>query len=209
MLQHERTAWSQGNLTLAGVDEAGRGPLAGPVIAAAVFMPRAVLEAEETARLAGLTDSKKLSEKKREFFYSLLTTDPNIACGVGRAEVGEIDAINILQATHLAMRRAIQALGRRMDLLLIDGRPVPGLPFPARAIVKGDAQSLLIAAASVIAKVSRDHLLLELDRAYPGYGFARHKGYGTAAHLDALRRLGPCPAHRRSFAPVTDSLRRD
>lgn len=202
MLRHERTAWSLGHLILAGVDEAGRGPLAGPVVAAAVSMPRELLEAEETRRFAGLTDSKQLTEPRREAFFALLTSDPSIAFGVGRAEVEEIDTLNILRATHLAMRRAVEALRREVALILVDGRPVPGLPYPSQAIVKGDASSLLIAAASVIAKVTRDRWMLELDERYPGYGLAQHKGYGTAAHLDALRRLGATPIHRRSFAPV-------
>lgn len=206
MLRHEQTAWSQGHLILAGVDEAGRGPLAGPVVAAAVAMPREFLEAEQTRRLSGLNDSKQLTAARRETFFELLVSEPVVAYGVGRAEVEEIDAINILRATHLAMNRAVQAMGRAVDLLLVDGRLVPGLPFASRAIVKGDAQSLLIAAASVIAKVTRDRLLLELDRQFPGYGLAQHKGYGTAAHLDALRRLGPCPVHRRSFAPVASAI---
>lgn len=209
MLLHEQTAWSQGYLTLAGVDEAGRGPLAGPVVAAAVAMPRSFLEVEAAGCLAGLTDSKKLSATQREKFFSLLTANSCIAYGIASATAAEIDEINILQATHLAMRRAVAAMDLPVDLLLIDGRPVPGLPFESRAIVRGDAQSLLIAAASVLAKVTRDHRLIELDQRYPEYAFAQHKGYGTAAHLEALRRHGPCPEHRRSFAPVTAALRRE
>lgn len=208
MLRHERAAWSNGYLTLAGVDEAGRGPLAGPVIAAAVSIPRARLERDAEDLLSGLTDSKQLTAARREHFFALLTTDPEYAFGVGRAEVEEIDSLNILRATHLAMARAVQALSQQVDLLLVDGRPVPGLPAPSQAIVKGDANSLLIAAASVIAKVTRDHAMEELDRRYPGYGLAAHKGYGTAAHLDALRRLGPSPIHRRSFGPVREFLAR-
>ncbi len=206
MLLHEQAAWLQGALTLAGVDEAGRGPLAGPVVAAAVFIPRDYLEAEEARLFSGITDSKKLSAKRRESLFALLTTDSRIAHGVGLASAAEIDDVNILRATHLAMKRAVLALAHPVDLLLVDGRPVPGLPAASRAIVKGDAQSLLIAAASIIAKVTRDHQLDELDRRYPGYGFAQHKGYGTAAHLAALRTLGPTPEHRRSFAPVAAAL---
>lgn len=209
MLLHEQTAWSQGYLTLAGVDEAGRGPLAGPVVAAAVAMPRELLEAEEADAFAGLTDSKQLSAARREAFFTLLTTDSRVAYGIAGATAGEIDDINILQATHLAMRRAVEAMGSAVDLLLVDGRPVPGLPFESRAIVKGDAQSLLIAAASILAKVTRDRLLVELNQQFPEYGFAQHKGYGTAAHLEALRRYGPCPEHRRSFAPVASAFRRE
>lgn len=207
MLRHERAAWSNGILILAGIDEAGRGPLAGPVVAAAACIPRAYLEAEEGRLLEGLTDSKQLTEARRETYFSLLTAEPAIRHGIGRAEPAEIDALNILNATHLAMRRAVAALAAPADLLLVDGRPVPGLPYPHRAIVKGDAQSLLIAAASVLAKVTRDREMLELDAQYPGYGFAQHKGYGTAAHLAALRTRGPSPVHRRSFAPVAAAAR--
>jgi len=202
MLRHERTAWSSGHHRLAGLDEAGRGPLAGPVIAAAVHMDRDFLEAEEHGLWAGLNDSKQLTARARDIFCERLQTDPRVRWGVGRADVAEIDELNILKATHLAMARAVGALAADMDLVLVDGLPVAGLPCASQAIVEGDAQSLLIAAASVIAKVTRDRLMVEFEAAFPGYGFARHKGYGTAAHLAALRRLGPCPLHRRSFAPV-------
>lgn len=202
MLRHERIAWAEGYPILAGVDEVGRGPLAGPVLAAAVSLPRDFLERSADGLLAGLTDSKQLTAARREAFYNRLIKQTPIAYGLGRAEVEEIDALNVLRATHLAMARAVAAMGIRADLLLVDGRPVPGLPVPSRAIVKGDAQSLLIAAASVIAKVTRDREMDEWDRRHPGYGFAHHKGYGTAAHLAALARLGPSAIHRRSFAPV-------
>ncbi len=202
MLRHERTAWSSGHQRLAGIDEAGRGPLAGPVIAAAVHIEQDFLEAEETGLFGGLNDSKQLTARARDTFFARLHSDPRIRFGVGRAEVAEIDSLNILRATHLAMARAVQALSSRIDLALVDGLPVAGLPCESLAIVEGDGQSLLIAAASVIAKVTRDRLMVELDQTYPGYGFARHKGYGTAAHLAALRQFGPCPIHRRSFAPV-------
>jgi len=207
MLLHEREAWSQGYLTLAGVDEAGRGPLAGPVVAAAVVIPRDVLEAEHTRLFSGIADSKTLTAKRREALFARLSEETSVARGIGLADVAEIDSLNILRATHLAMKRAVEALGRAVDLILVDGRPVPGLPFASRAIVKGDAQSLLIAAASIVAKVTRDHLMDELDRQYPRYGFARHKGYGTAEHLAALREWGPTPVHRRSFAPVAAAQR--
>lgn len=207
MLLHEREAWSQGYLTLAGVDEAGRGPLAGPVVAAAVVIPRDVLEAEHTRLFSGIADSKTLTAKRRESLFARLSEESSVARGVGLADVAEIDSLNILRATHLAMKRAVEALDRAVDLILVDGRPVPGLPFASRAIVKGDAQSLLIAAASIVAKVTRDHLMDELDRQYPRYGFARHKGYGTAEHLAALREWGPTPVHRRSFAPVAAAQR--
>jgi ribonuclease HII len=202
LLQHERDAWKAGHRRVAGVDEAGRGPLAGPVVAAAVLFDAAFLEAESSGILAGLTDSKKLSAARREHFFSILSGTPHARIGVGRADVAEIDDINILRATHRAMARALDQIQPLPDLALVDGLPVKGLPCPHTAIVGGDGLSLSIAAASVIAKVTRDRLMVELDRLHPGYGFAAHKGYGTRAHLDALRRLGPSPCHRRSFGPV-------
>ena len=202
LLRHELIAWSEGHLALAGLDEAGRGPLAGPVVAATVHIERSLLEAEAEGRFAGINDSKQLTPARRASFFALLRADPRIRIGVGRAEVAEIDRLNILRATHLAMARALVDLKMDVQLVLVDGLPVPGLPYPSRSLVKGDAQSLLIAAASIVAKVTRDREMEELDTAFPGYGFAGHKGYGTAAHLAALRRLGPCPHHRRSFAPV-------
>jgi ribonuclease HII len=204
-LKHEQAAWDQGHLILAGLDEAGRGPLAGPVVAATVHIERSLLEAEAAGRFAAFNDSKKLTPAKRASFFSLLRADSRIRIGVGRASVEEIDRINILRATHLAMARALEDLRCRVDLVLVDGLPVPGLPFPSQAIVQGDAQSLLIAAASIIAKVTRDIEMEALDTACPGYGFAQHKGYGTAAHLAALRQRGPSPHHRRSFAPVAQA----
>ncbi len=159
-------------------------------------------------RFEGLTDSKRLSAPRRERFLDLLLAEPGVEIGIGRAGVEEIDRLNILRATHLAMARAVRALAGLPDFVLVDGRPVRGLPCPAEAIVRGDSASLSIAAASVAAKVTRDRVLVELDRLYPGYGFADHKGYGTARHLAALRRLGACPAHRRSFAPVAAALGR-
>ncbi len=205
LLGHEREAWQAGASRVAGVDEAGRGPLAGPVVAAAVLFDRSWLEREADGALKGLDDSKKLSPARREFFFARLTSAewrPFVAYGVAEASVEEIDRLNILRATHLAMARAVAAVAGGVDLALVDGLPVRGLPVPHNAIVKGDASSLSIAAASVLAKVSRDRRMLELDARHPGYGFAAHKGYGTAAHLQALAKLGPCPAHRRSFAPV-------
>ena len=206
MLRHEQDAWAQGARRIAGVDEAGRGPLAGPVVAAAVVFQRDFLEAEAGGALRGLTDSKKLPARRREFFHALLTASPEVDVGIGSASVGEIDSLNILRATHLAMARAIGELARPPDLALVDGLPVKGLSMPHRAIVGGDAASLSIAAASVVAKVTRDRWLTELAAQYPDYGFERHKGYGTRAHLDALRRYGPCPAHRQSFAPVAQRV---
>lgn len=206
MLQFEQDAWAQGARRLVGVDEAGRGPLAGPVVAAAVVFARDFLETEASRSLQGLTDSKQLSAKRRELFYDLLVSNPEIEVGVGIVSADEIDALNILRATHLAMARAIQQLAPLPDLALVDGLPVQGLPVPHRAIVGGDGLSLSIAAASVVAKVTRDRLLVELAVHYPDYGFDRHKGYGTRAHLAALQRHGPCPAHRRSFAPVAQRV---
>lgn len=205
LLAYEREAWKSGVALVAGIDEAGRGPLAGPVFAAAVRFERAWLEREADKSLKGLTDSKQLSPARREFFVALLTGEEakgHVFHGIAQSTAQEIDELNILRATHLAMRRALEALPGGADLALVDGLPVHGLPIPHQAIVKGDASSLSIAAASVLAKVSRDRMMVALDEKYPGYGFAENKGYGTAAHLKALLELGPCPEHRRSFAPV-------
>ncbi len=179
---------------ICGVDEAGRGPLAGPVMAAAVILA-------PHNPVAGLNDSKKLSEERREQLYVEIH-EKALACCVGRAEVEEIDAINILQASLLAMRRAVEGLSLLPDHALVDGNRLPRLPCPATAIVGGDGSEACIGAASIIAKVSRDREMVELDAAYPGYGFARHKGYPTKMHLEALRRRGVSGIHRRSFAPV-------
>ena len=207
MLQFERQAWEQGYRRPAGVDEAGRGPLAGPVVAAALVFERTFLEAEQYGRLQGITDSKQLTVAQRERFFALLTACPHVAIGVGLADVEEIDALNILRATHLAMRRALAALAPPPDFVLVDGLPVPDLPLPSLALIRGDSRSLSIAAASIIAKVTRDRRMCELDREYPDYGFARHKGYGTKVHTEALLRHGPTPLHRRSFRPVEDVIR--
>ena len=177
---------------ICGVDEAGRGPLAGPVYAAAVVLsPDHIIE--------GLNDSKKLSEKKRELLYDQIIENALDYC-IAYASVEEIEQYNILGATYLAMTRAVAGLKEEVQLALIDGNRIPpNLAIPAKTVVKGDALSESIAAASILAKVSRDRVLLELDAAYPQYGFAAHKGYGTAAHTAALREYGPCPAHRPSF----------
>lgn len=202
MLQYEQAAWATGHRRVAGVDEAGRGPLAGPVVAAAVMIEPDFLRQEEHGLFSGLTDSKKITAKRRDFFYALLTRTPQVVHAVAVVEAAEIDRINILRATHLAMACALRQLAVQPEWALIDGRPVPGLPCPSLAIVRGDGLSLSIAAASVLAKVTRDRLMLDWDAAHPQYGFRRHKGYGTSAHLEALRRYGPLPCHRRSFAPV-------
>jgi ribonuclease HII len=204
MLRHEREAWSAGRRRVGGVDEAGRGPWAGPVVAVCVVLDPAFAVREEHGRLDGLTDSKRLSPRRRETFDALLRSLPEAAFGLGLASVEEIDRLNILRATHLAMARAVAALPRPPDFLLVDGRPVPGLPVPSAALVGGDGLSLSIAAASVLAKVARDRIMNAMDAECPGYGFAAHKGYGTAAHHAALLRLGPCPHHRRSFRPVRE-----
>lgn len=175
-----------------GVDEAGRGPLAGPVYAAAVIL-------SPDKPIEGLNDSKKLSESKRESLYDLIC-ERAVAYSIASASVQEIETLNILQATFLAMRRAVEGLSVQPALALVDGNRVPpGLTMPVQTVVKGDSLSESIAAASILAKVSRDRLLKEWDVLYPGYGFAGHKGYGTAAHVEALRRLGPCPVHRPGF----------
>lgn len=185
---------------VAGVDEAGRGPLAGPVIAAAVIL-------DPARPIKGLNDSKKLSEAGRDALFSCIK-ERALAWAVGRAEVAEIDSINILQATMLAMRRALEALNPAPDHALIDGNRCPeGLACTAEWVIDGDARIEAISAASIVAKVARDQEMIALDQQYPGYGFAKHKGYGTAEHLAALDRLGPCPIHRVSFAPVKSRLR--
>ncbi len=204
MLTFERQFWERGCRRLAGVDEAGRGPLAGPVVAAAVIFPRASLEAEAAGRLAELTDSKQLTANQRQYFFDLLRAEPLVEIGVGVADAAEIDRHNIRQATHLAMRRALLNLPALPEHALVDGLPVNGLPCPSTAIVRGDGRSLSIAAASVIAKVTRDAFMTALGEKFPAYGFARHKGYGTQAHIQALLRDGPLPQHRRSFRPVRE-----
>lgn len=206
MLRFERKLWNQGCERLAGVDEAGRGPLAGPVVAATVVFDRAFAEAEEHGLLSRITDSKKLSPAMRESLYDLLENLPSVQIGIGMAEVREIDELNILRATHVAMARAILNLPSLPGHVLVDGLPVCGLPCPSTAIVKGDQKSLSVAAGSIVAKVVRDRLMTELDRRYPQYGFARHKGYGTAAHMQALLEFGPCPEHRMTFRPVRDAV---
>ena len=187
----ENAVYEEGFAAVCGVDEAGRGPLAGPVCAAAVILPRGLT-------IEGLNDSKKLTPRRREALFDVIESSAE-AYGIAFASVEEIEALNILGATYLAMNRAIAALGRDIDLALIDGNRSDGSTYPCRTVVKGDARCASIAAASVLAKVTRDRYMCELDGEYPGYGFARHMGYGTAAHYAAIRELGPCPAHRPSF----------
>jgi ribonuclease HII len=194
----EKAARKQGALRIAGLDEVGRGPLFGPVVAAAVILaPR--------CRIEGLTDSKKLSEKKREEFEGQIRRNA-VAWAVAVVDVETIDRINIRRASLLAMRLAVEQLALSPDYLLIDGVDTIDWHCPQQAVVQGDSISLSIAAASVLAKVHRDRMLVELDSQFPGYGLASHKGYGSAEHLAALMRLGPTPMHRKSFHPVAQSL---
>jgi len=204
LLQFERQAWASGCKRVAGVDEAGRGPLAGPVVAAAVVFSQAFVEQEEHRLFSALTDSKQLTVTQRDRFFELLVNSPEVEIGIGFGDVPEIDEINILVATHRSMNRALHHLAALPEYALVDGLPVPNLPCPSLAIVKGDARSLSIAAASVIAKVTRDRWMTDLDRRHPEYGFVRHKGYGTAAHIQALLKYGATREHRRSFRPVRD-----
>ncbi|MBQ1351255.1 MAG: ribonuclease HII [Oscillospiraceae bacterium] len=189
--KYEADCFAKGVHWICGADEAGAGPLAGPVYAAAVILP-------PYAEIPGLDDSKKLSEKKREQLYDLICQTA-VAWAVARAEVEEIESINILNARMLAMHRAIENLSVLPEFALIDGNRSTGIACPNRTIIKGDGESASIAAASVLAKVSRDRYMIEMDAVYPGYLFAKHKGYPTKAHYERLRQLGPCPIHRRSF----------
>ena len=198
LLLSERQLRAEGFSWIAGVDEAGRGPLAGSVFAAAVILPDAVTE------LPGVFDSKQLSEVEREELFDALYALPGIKIGVASASAEEIDRLNILRATHTAMRRAV-AMISETDFVLVDGLPVQ-FTLPSRNIVKGDAKCASIAAASIIAKVTRDREMVQYDKMYPEYGFAKHKGYGTAEHLAALKKYGPTPIHRKSFRPVYELL---
>jgi len=187
----ENEIYDSGVKVLCGVDEAGRGPLAGPVYAAAVILPRGL-------ELPGLNDSKKLSEKKREELFDVIC-EKALAYGIARAEVEEIEALNILNSTYLAMNRAIAKLEIRPELCLIDGNRNTGIEYDSRCVVKGDSKCADIAAASILAKVSRDRYMLEMAELYPQYHFNQHKGYGTKLHYEALREFGPSPIHRLSF----------
>lgn len=188
----------QGYRTIAGVDEAGRGPLAGPVVAAAVILP-------DNLRIDGLKDSKKLTQKQREEIFIIIEKNAE-QIGVGVMDQEVIDSVNILQASYLAMKEALAGM-RSVDLVLVDGWKIPGLALEQRGITGGDDKSASVAAASVVAKVTRDRMMVKLSAAYPQYKFHKHKGYGTREHIEALRRFGPCPLHRRSFAPVRNSER--
>ena len=200
-LLYERTAREEGYSLVCGVDEAGRGPLAGPVFAAAVILPPDTI-------IEGVNDSKKLSEKKREALFDIIR-EKALAYGIAAADHNEIDDINILNATYLAMRRALEMLEPAPDLIIVDGnRLPPELPAEGRTLVKGDALCHSIACASVLAKVSRDRFMLTMAEKYPEYRFDKHKGYGTAAHIAALREHGMCPIHRRSFLKKIEGIPR-
>lgn len=196
---YERKFREKGFRFIAGVDEAGRGPLAGPVVAAACIIPEGVV-------IPGVNDSKKLKPKKRAEIFNSIVNDPHIYYGVGIVSADEIDRINILQATIQAMLKAVLALGRKPDVLLVDGLKLPHPSIFVEKIIKGDAKSQSIAAASIIAKETRDKLMEDIDLKWPGYGFKNHKGYGTTLHLEALKKLGPCPLHRKTFAPIASLL---
>ena len=200
-LEYEQSLFSQGLALIAGVDEAGRGPLAGPVIVAAVILPKEI-SSELLENLKNLNDSKKMSLSAREECFNIITGTPEIVWALGEGSVQEIGDLNILRATHLAMRRALLALKTFPEHALVDGLPVRDLPVPQTALVGGDGLSMSIAAASVVAKVTRDRMMEELHHEFPQYGFLKHKGYATAAHLATLREYGPCKYHRRGFSPV-------
>ena len=194
--EYEKELYACGYTAVCGCDEAGRGPLCGPVVAAAVILP-------PDTQIDGLNDSKKLSEKKREALFDIIR-ERAVAYGIAEASAEEIDQINILNASLLAVRRAIEKLAVPADYILVDGNCARGFSVPARAIVKGDALSCSIAAASVLAKVTRDRQCLILDREYPLYGIAKHKGYPTREHMDAVRRYGPAPIYRKTFLKFLD-----
>lgn len=190
-LEYENKAKSKGYTAICGVDEAGRGPLAGPVCAAAVILP-------DDTIIEGVNDSKKLSEKKREALFDVIISSVR-SYSIAYATVDEIENMNILNATMLAMKRAVEGLNVKADYAMIDGNRLPNLDIDSEFIIKGDAKSMSIAAASILAKVSRDRLLYEYAKEYPQYHFDKHKGYGTKAHVEALKKYGPCPYHRLSF----------
>ena len=191
MSVYEKELYAKGISTVAGVDEVGRGPLAGPVVAGAVILPKG-------KRILYVNDSKKLSEKKRDELFDVIKEEA-LSYGIGIVSPERIDEINILQATYEAMREAVNKLSVKPDILLNDAVTIPGIDVKQIPIIKGDAKSLSIASASILAKVTRDRLMTEYDSLYPEYGFARHKGYGTKVHIEAIKEYGPCPIHRRTF----------
>jgi ribonuclease HII len=193
---HEKRLRYEGYKTIAGIDEAGRGPLAGPVVAAACIIP-------DNVQLANLNDSKQLSAEERVALFEQIVSTEGVRFGIGIVEIETIDQINILQATFIAMRKAVENLPCLPDYLLIDGSQIPSFPnISSQALVKGDSLSVSIAAASILAKVTRDRLMEELDSKWPQYGFKQHKGYATASHIAAIEKWGPCPIHRKSFEPI-------
>jgi ribonuclease HII len=200
-LRYEYELLKQGTTIIAGVDEAGRGPLAGPVFAAAVIFPQEWIADHLPKALRKLNDSKQVPHDAREAFFAELTSRPEVRYGIAQVDVALIDQINILQASHRAMNLALAQLSPPPQHVLVDGLRVNSLQFPHTPIVCGDALSYSIAAASILAKVSRDRLMVQLDAQYPGYGFADHKGYATPEHYAAIKQLGACPIHRQSFAP--------
>ena len=198
MLEFEQQYWNQAYTKIAGVDEVGRGPLAGPVVAAAVILPQSV-------NIPGINDSKKLSEKKRELLFDVIKANA-VDIGVGIIDEKEIDAINILQATYKAMRAALENLREHPDIVFVDGNEADIGNYMQKNIIKGDQKSISIAAASIIAKVTRDRMMVEYDKIYPEYGFKSHKGYGTKFHMEAIKKYYATPIHRRSFNPISDYL---
>ena len=198
LLKYEKELYQMGYKFICGTDEAGRGPLVGPVVAAAVILPM-------NYHLEGLTDSKKLSEKKREAFYPIIQRDA-VAYGIGIVDAKTIDEINIYEASRLAMQKAILDMKQKPDYVLTDAMPFPDYSIPVKPIVHGDALSLSIAAASVLAKVTRDHILYELDQKYPQYEFKNHKGYPTKRHLELLKKFGPMEEYRFTYKPVRDLI---
>jgi len=198
----ERELWRDGLRRIVGVDEAGRGPLAGPVVAAAVLLPEAWFESGIPRKFRHLNDSKQLTPLQREHFFKLLSAETALQSAVVQVEADLVDTLNILQATHQAMNQALAQLQPPPEHVLVDGLRVPSMGFPQTPLIEGDGRSYSIAAASVMAKVTRDRLMTEYDQHWPVYRFAEHKGYGTPRHLAALAEHGPCPIHRRTFMPV-------
>ncbi len=205
MLSIEKHFWQQGFIRIGGIDEAGRGPLAGPVVAAvAVFDKRFALN-EVTCSLKAITDSKRMCRKLRESSFIYLAECPQVEIAAGLADVDEIGRLNILQATFLAMQRAVAALDCAPDYVIVDGNRCVELPCQCSCVTGGDGRSLSIAAASIVAKVLRDNLMIDIDKEYPGYGFARHKGYASRQHMQALLEMGPAKIHRKGFRPVREA----
>lgn len=214
LLKYEQTAWTRGKMRVAGIDEAGRGPLAGPVVAAAVVLPSSLNPSEEANQyLLEINDSKKLTPKKRERLYILLMEDVRVLKAVSVIPAEKIDAVNILNATYLAMSEALLKIAPVPDHVMVDGRALPEKYFfcsqqgvTQEGIIKGDSKSLSIAAASILAKVHRDRLMMEYDARFPEYLFGRHKGYGTQEHVEKIKEFGPSPIHRKSFSPLREML---